>query len=116
MASIAWAAFLVLGCATGRSIESRPTPPPPQPGPVTAGPPPTPRVTGRPRIVADTLAARTALRRCAGRTLLPEQESTVESTTSLLMQARRALLAGDLARAGVLAREARSIAQTLGCP
>jgi hypothetical protein len=121
------ACSVAAGCAqrAGVPIESRPTPP--QPGPVSGAPAPpagsapapgSPAAvpTLRQRIAADTLAARRALRRCAGRRLLVEQEMTFESITRLLIEARSALGAGRLDRAAVVAREARTLSSSLGCP
>jgi len=124
---------LAAGCAHrphGTSIDSRPTPA--QPGPFTTAAPdtiegprpaPTNPSTTRPpagggaaRAAADTLAARRALNRCAGRKLLPEQESTIVSVSSLLRSAQAALLREDFVRAESLARQARQLAGSLGCP
>jgi hypothetical protein len=78
--------------------------------------PPAPRApsTWR-RTVADTLAARRALRRCEGKKLLPEQESTYEATALLLLQAREALQRKDAAEARSLARRARLLSSSLTC-
>ena len=136
---LAVAAALALACAAcahhpqGTNIDQRPTPA--QPGPVTATPPgatpatdstvvhhpPPPPGTkvetaGPARAAADTLAARRALNRCAGRNLLPEQESTIVSVTSLLRSAQAAMLNQDWTRAESLARQARQLAGSLGCP
>lgn len=67
-------------------------------------------------MASDTLAATAALRRCARHQLLPEQESTIDATLRLLEQTRAALGQGDHARAASLAREARQLAASLGCP
>jgi hypothetical protein len=109
-----------LGIDPSGSDESRLTPPAPdaQPGATApARPPagPTPQAL-RARIEADTLAAGSALRRCTGRQLLAEQESTVESATRLLEETRAALTAGDLAHAESLARQARQLTRSLDCP
>jgi hypothetical protein len=138
-----WAAAAVLlvacaGCAHrphGTTIDERPTPP--QPGPftttspdptTTATPSPTPAPTNTPpattgtdtagasRAAADTLAARKALNRCAGRNLLPEQESTIMSVSTLLRSAHDAMVREDWVRAESLARQARQLAGSLGCP
>jgi hypothetical protein len=68
------------------------------------------------RIVADTSAAGDAVRRCASQALLPDQESVVETTRSLLVQARSALARDELWRAESLARKARQLALSLNCP
>lgn len=70
----------------------------------------------RARVVADTLAAREAIDRCAGRKLLPEQEASHDATVGLLMQTRAALMRDDLPRAESLARQARQMSETIGCP
>lgn len=70
----------------------------------------------RARVEADTLAARAAVRRCSGRRLLPEQESSHDATIALLAQARAALVKEDLRRAESLARQARQMSATLDCP
>jgi len=121
------AAALAGGCAPHRAkhvpIDARPTPA--QPG--QAAPAPAPRrsraaavapapATLRSRIASDTLAVRAAIRRCGGRTLLPEQESTIGGLSAQLAQVRAAIAAGDLSRAASLAREARSLASSLACP
>ncbi|HYM79843.1 MAG TPA: hypothetical protein VEY91_00360 [Candidatus Limnocylindria bacterium] len=123
----------------GVPIESRPTPtqPPPEPDTVAARPKRTPATTPsspRPaaavetimtpaarkrsltRIVADTTSASRAVKRCLARTLLPDQESVVESTRSLLVQARAALKRDELWRAESMARKARQLASSLECP
>jgi len=127
-------ATLVSGCALGlwgRRAPEKPaatTPPPP------AAPRPEPKITvvrppqgtGRDtrertppsalsRVAADTLAARSAVRRCAGRKLLPDQESTYEATLQLLRQARDAIRRHDLPAAESLARRARLLSGSLGC-
>lgn len=128
-------AFSALGCAhkpSSTSIDQRPTPP--QPGPVatttpdkptsstdlpTPSSPPTGTTTpsgSSTRAAADTLAARRAMNRCAGRNLLPEQESTIATVSSLLRSANAALLREDFTRAESLARQARQLAGSLGCP
>lgn len=107
----------LLGCAHARryerpvSIDSRTV----APSPEAARPAPT-RPGLEARVAADTLAATLALRRCAGRTLLAEQESTVQSANELLSGVREALAIGDLARAESLARQARQLTGSLGCP
>jgi type IV secretory pathway VirB10-like protein len=126
----------------GVPVDSRPTPPPPpaeNPAPAdTARPtvpapnsPPAPEPQPPPvesvitpderrqtlaRIVADTTAAGSSVRRCAGRTLLPDQESVFDTARSLLGQARAALERDELWRAESLARKARQLAASLNCP
>ncbi|MGH7729782.1 MAG: hypothetical protein ACRENJ_00860 [Candidatus Eiseniibacteriota bacterium] len=68
------------------------------------------------RIVADTTAAGGSVRRCAGRKLLPDQESVFDTARSLLGQARTALERDELWRAESLARKARQLAASLNCP
>lgn len=68
------------------------------------------------RIVADTTAAGGSVRRCAGRALLPDQESVFDTARSLLGQARAALERDELWRAESLARKARQLAASLNCP
>ena len=68
------------------------------------------------RIVADTTAAGSSVRRCAGRTLLPDQESVFDTARSLLGQTRAALERDELWRAESLARKARQLAASLNCP
>jgi hypothetical protein len=65
--------------------------------------------------VRDTVAAGARLRRCAGRKLLPEQESLWDSTARLLVEARVALERGDATRARSLARDARQLSTSLDC-
>lgn len=139
---IAALAVSVAGCAgssrrrvTGVPVDSRPTPPPPPPEPATgtapapsqtpADRPPAPVNTvmsaeeqreARARIVADTTAASTAVGRCAGRKLLPDQESVFDTTRSLLDQTRAALRRNELWRAESLARKARQLSSSLSCP
>jgi hypothetical protein len=67
------------------------------------------------RIVADTTAAGAAVRRCDGKTLLPDQESVFETTRSYLLQARAAITRGELWSAEGLARKARQLALSLEC-
>jgi len=119
---------LAAGCATTPArhvkhvpIDARPTPA--QPGePAPAAKPRTPAPTApapatlHSRVAADTLAVWSAIRRCAGRKLLPEQESTMDGLAQQLAQVRAALAAGDLPHAESLARQARSLAASLGCP
>jgi hypothetical protein len=125
---LAWCLVLACGCASheprGVPIESRPTPP--QPGEAAArdtvvelqappAPAPDERETQLARVVADTTAARDLLGKCAGRKLLPDQEGVHDATGKALRDARAALLTGDLVRAQSLARQARSLASSLGC-
>ena len=139
-------AGVVLGCAhsprrpPGVMAESRPTPPAPPPdstlaapapsnGSPTAQPPQEPppppvesvvtpdeRRQALARIVADTTSAGTAVRRCNGRKLLPDQESVFDTVRSFLDQARAALERDELWRAESLARKARQLAASLDCP
>ena len=67
------------------------------------------------RIVADTTAASAAVRRCEGKTLLPDQESVFETTRSYLVQTRAAITRGELWSAEGLARKARQLALSLDC-
>jgi hypothetical protein len=101
------------------------TPPPATPGaapPEPAAPPvesvvtPAERKQALARIVADTTAAGIAVRRCGGRTLLPDQESVFDTARSLLGQTRAALERDELWRAESLARKARQLAASLNCP
>ena len=130
----------------GVPVDSRPTPPPPPeatapadttrssgaPNSTGPGSPPATRPDTVPpvesvvspderrqtlaRIVADTTAAGGAVRRCAGRKLLPDQESVFDTARSLLGQARTALEQDELWRAESLARKARQLAASLNCP
>ena len=68
------------------------------------------------RIVADTTAAGGSVRKCAGRKLLPDQESVFDTARSLLGQTRAALERDELWRAESLARKARQLAASLNCP
>jgi hypothetical protein len=141
-ALIAALAVSVAGCAsssrrrvTGVPVDSRPTPPPPPPEPAPGTtpapaqtpadrpPPPVNTVMSeeeqretRARIVADTTAASSAVRKCAGRKLLPDQESVFDTTRSLLEQTRAALRRNELWRAESLARKARQLSSSLSCP
>lgn len=67
------------------------------------------------KVVADTTEAGAAVRRCQGRNLLPEQESTIESTLNFLREAREALKLGELSRAEQSARKAKALAASLRC-
>ena len=130
----------------GVPVDSRPSPPPPPPEqeepaagqpkpaptpPPATAPPPAPttpsatvesvmtpdeRRQALERIVADTTAAGSAVRRCASRKLLPDQESVFETTRSMLEQARAALARDEVWRAESLARKARQLATSLSCP
>ena len=130
----------------GVPVDSRPTPPPPPEAPVASAdtasshpnhtkatpvPEPTPEPPPPPvesvmspderrqtlvRIVADTTAAGASVRKCAGRNLLPDQESVFDTARSLLGQARTALERDELWRAESLARKARQLAASLNCP
>jgi hypothetical protein len=111
----------------GVPIDERPRPPQPPAG-VTPVPPdsipvPPPRVMTpsgeenlRALAVRDTAVASRALKRCAGKTLLPEMESTYAATVKLLEQTRDALARGDFRRARSLARNATQLATSLDCP
>lgn len=111
----------------GVPIDQRPRPPqPPAAPPATADtlapvPPPRPmtpsgEVSMRGIVVRDTAAVSKALKRCGGKNLLPEQESTFIATQKLLDQTREALARGDVARARSLARNARQLVSSLDCP
>jgi hypothetical protein len=120
------------GCAAHREapgvpIDERPRPPQPpaQAAPVTPDsiPVPPPRVmtpSGEENVralaVRDTAVVSKALKRCAGKTLLPEMESTYGATAKLLEQTREALQRGDVNRARSLARNARQLVTSLDCP
>lgn len=67
------------------------------------------------RIIADTTAASAAVRKCASKTLLPDQESVFETTRGYLVQARAALRRDELWQAESLARKARQLALSLEC-
>jgi len=124
-----------VGCAHNPSrrvvhvpVESRPTPPPPPPEtsavvPADKPAPPVETIMSadaakqtRARIVADTTEASAALKRCSGRSLLPDQESVFETTRNYLEQTRAALKRNELWRAESLARKARQLATSLSCP
>jgi len=125
------AGLSLAGCAHvpgfGVPIESRPTPPqPPAARDSIAGAVPLERVEGvlsqkeraelMARVVADTLVASGAVRRCEGRRLLPGDESVVDATASLLVDVRAALGRDELWRAESLARKARQLASSINCP
>lgn len=127
VAFVGWvaAASFLCSCAHNRnhpvSIDSRPTPVQPEAARDTVVAPAPPKSEPRPtnsasQAAADTLAARNALNRCAGRKLLPEQESTVDSVSDALARARDALARGDLTAGASYAREARQLSRSLGCP
>jgi len=130
------AALSIAGCAhrprqTGVPIEQRPTPPQPPPEEKPGAPPATsaPPVTGsvgatmndaereqaRQRIIADTTAASAAVKKCATKTPLPDQESVFETTRGYLIQTRAALKRDELWQAESLARKARQLALSLEC-
>jgi len=121
---------LLPGCAifggarpAGVPIEKRPTPKQPAPADTVA----VERIRVEPvvqaderqllmeKVVADTTEAGAAVRRCRGRKLLPEQESTIESTLNFLREATDALKLGELSRAEQSARKARALAASLRC-
>ncbi len=120
------------GCAwhgarrTPVNIEARPTPAladtarrpsaPPAPAPAAKSSPTQPVESPAVLAARDTAAAGAMLRRCAGRRPLPDQENTWDAVSDLLVQVRRALLAGDDDRARSLARDARQLATSLYCP
>lgn len=121
------------GCAAthhespGKPIDQRPTPPQPaqteQSVPRDSIPVPPPRTmtsSGEDNVralaVRDTVAVSKALKRCAGKNLLPEQETTYDATQKLLDDTRAALLRGDVTRARSLARNARQLVSSLDCP
>jgi hypothetical protein len=93
--------------------DPAPEPPPP---PVESVISPDERRQTLARIVADTTAAGGSVRTCAGRKLLPDQESVFDTARSLLGQARAALERDELWRAESLARKARQLAASLNCP
>lgn len=88
----------------------------PAPTPVESVMTPKERQAAIGRIVADTTAAGEAVRRCGSRKLLPDQESVYDTTRSLLLQTRSALLRDEVWRAESLARKARQLALSLDCP
>jgi hypothetical protein len=115
----------------GVPIDQRPTPPQPTavdsvpsgggrttepvPKPLGTGVSPAEREQALKRIVADTTAASAAVRKCATKTLLPDQESVFETTRGYLVQARAALKRDELWQAESLARKARQLALSLEC-
>ncbi len=115
--------------ASADTASSRPAPPSPPKAtpphePVPEPPPPPVESVMSPderrqtlaRIVADTTAAGGSVRQCAGRKLLPDQESVFDTARSLLGQARAALERDELWRAESLARKARQLAASVSCP
>ncbi|MBI3540013.1 MAG: hypothetical protein HY076_07050 [Candidatus Eisenbacteria bacterium] len=134
--AIAAALIALAGCAhtpprrvVHVPVESRPTPPPPAPDtqqvttPTDRPAPPVESVMSadeqkktRARIVADTTEASAAVKRCAGRQLLPDQESIFDTARNYLEQVRSALKRNELWRAESLARKARQLAGSLDCP
>lgn len=92
----------------------QPTPPAPPP-PVETAMSPEERKASLQRIVADTTAASGAVSKCAGKDLLPDQQSVYETTRSLLGQTRVAITREELWRAESLARKARQLALSLDC-
>lgn len=112
------------GGAPHDTAHAAPSPAPPaaEPAPETPPPPvesvvsPDERRQALTRIVADTTAAGAAVRRCAGRRLLPDQESVFDTARNLLGQVRAALERDELWRAESLARKARQLASSLNCP
>src|SRR5262249_23245526 len=101
----------------GTTAPSTPAAPPATPSaPVESVMTPDERRSAIERIVADTTAAGNAVRRCANRQLLPDQESVFDTTRSMLEQARAALARDEVWRAESLARKARQLAASLSCP
>jgi hypothetical protein len=94
--------------------DVKPTPPAQVP-PVETAMSPEERHAALERIAADTTAAGSAVRKCAGKSLLPDQESVFDTTRSLLAQIRSALVRDELWRAESLARKARQLALSLEC-
>jgi len=100
---------------TGKPAPSTPQAPPAPPPPVEAAMSPEERKASLQRIVADTTAASAAVGKCAGKDLLPDQESVFETTRSLLTQTRAAIVREELWRAESLARKARQLGLSLDC-
>jgi hypothetical protein len=98
--------------------DSRDTPPPQvtPPTQVESVMSPEEAKQARERAAGDTLVVVQALRKCAGKQLLPDQESVYEAVRSLMVQIRGALQSGELWRAESLARKARQLAASLNCP
>lgn len=120
--------MLAAGCATagkGVPIEKRPTPPQPNETQSRGGetPPARPpaelsaeqRASRLSVVASDTMVARAAVIRCAGRKLLPDQEGVYEATVQLLIETRTAIAREDLQRAESLARRARQMSVSLTC-
>ncbi|HET7226711.1 MAG TPA: hypothetical protein VFK69_13465 [Candidatus Eisenbacteria bacterium] len=63
----------------------------------------------------DTLFAHAAVRRCSGRSLLPESENTRDAVRALLVRTRAAIGRGDIGVACSYARDARQLAASLDC-
>jgi hypothetical protein len=118
----------VPGCAHKPvTIDERPRPPQPPPASSTSDTthavvptqPTQPTPSGSESLhslaVADTVAANEALQRCAGKKLLPDEESTADAVASTLAQARAAMLRGDMKQARSLARNARQLSSSLTC-
>lgn len=63
----------------------------------------------------DTLFAHAAVRRCSGRSLLPESENTRDAVRALLVRTRVAIGRGDIGVACSYARDARQLATSLDC-
>ena len=56
------------------------------------------------------------MRKCGGKTLLPDQESVYDTARGYLVQTRAALAHDELWRAESLAKKARQLAAVLHCP
>ncbi len=100
---------------SGATSKNEAPPPAPRPS-VESVMTPAERKEALGQIVADTTSASAAVKRCASRSLLPDQESVYETTLSLLAQTRAALARDEVWRAGSLARKARQLASSLDCP
>src|SRR5262249_17274880 len=117
---------------TTLAVETKPVPAPAPPAGTDKQPAPAPQATAPTppvetamspeerkaslqRIVADTTAASGAASKCAGKDLLPDQQSVYETTRSLLAQTRVAIVREELWRAESLARKARQLALSLEC-
>ena len=120
--------IIVSSCAhaprrrVGVNIEKRPTPVQPDPsGSVQPGSNRVVVMTSQTlhstiaTIAADTAAARASLTRCGSRKLLPDQEGVFDTTTQLLILVREALSVVNFTRAQSLARQAKSLAVSIGC-
>jgi len=66
-------------------------------------------------VVRDTVALHAALRHCAGRNLLPDQENVYDGVRALLDETRLALAQGDVPHAQRAVRSARQLAGSLNC-